>query len=98
MEELELLGHSFHPEHKKQIRKAHEKKCREAKRAEESLEAFESTQNGEFYFIAGYTSGGVPFGITWEEHERSMAEKSGDESSQKEKLENYDVASDEIPF
>ena len=22
---------------------------------------------GEFYFVAGYTSGGAPYGITWEE-------------------------------
>jgi hypothetical protein len=22
-----------------------------------------------FYYIAGYTSGGAPYGITWKEHE-----------------------------
>ncbi|WNS40852.1 hypothetical protein [Paenibacillus sp. MMS20-IR301] len=26
-------------------------------------------QDENFYFIAGYTEGGAPFGITWEEHE-----------------------------
>lgn len=25
------------------------------------------TQNEDFYFIAGYTPNGVPFGTTWEE-------------------------------
>ena len=24
-------------------------------------------QNDQFYFIAGYTSGGAPYGVTWEE-------------------------------
>ena len=26
-----------------------------------------SMQDGEFYFIAGYTPGGMPFGITWDQ-------------------------------
>lgn len=25
-----------------------------------------------YYFIAGYTSGGFPYGITWEEHEAEL--------------------------
>lgn len=36
------------------------------------LEVLEQDEN--FYFIAGYTEGGFPFGITWEEYE---AEKKG---------------------
>jgi hypothetical protein len=24
-------------------------------------------QDGTFYYIAGYTSGGAPYGVTWEE-------------------------------
>jgi hypothetical protein len=24
-------------------------------------------QNDDFFFIAGYTSGGAPYGVTWEE-------------------------------
>ncbi len=35
-------------------------------------EALEQDEN--FYFIAGYTEGGFPYGVTWEEHE---AEQSG---------------------
>ena len=26
-----------------------------------------ANQNDEFYFIAGYTSGGAPYGVTWKE-------------------------------
>ncbi|WP_238322701.1 hypothetical protein [Gorillibacterium massiliense] len=33
----------------------------------EIMELFEQDEN--FYFIAGYTDGGFPYGITWEEHE-----------------------------
>lgn len=29
----------------------------------------EPTQDDNFYFIAGYTSGGAPYGVTWEEME-----------------------------
>ncbi|MGL4819508.1 MAG: hypothetical protein ACRC5C_05970 [Bacilli bacterium] len=30
--------------------------------------SFDDNESDEyFYFIAGYTSGGIPFGITWEE-------------------------------
>lgn len=28
-------------------------------------------QDGTFYYIAGYTSGGAPYGIIWEEMGRS---------------------------
>ena len=29
--------------------------------------ATESWQDDRFFFIAGYTSGGAPYGVTWEE-------------------------------
>lgn len=28
---------------------------------------FSEYQDDTFYYIAGYTSGGVPYGVTWEE-------------------------------
>ena len=28
---------------------------------------YKPDQNDEFFFIAGYTSGGAPYGVTWEE-------------------------------
>lgn len=34
------------------------------------------TQDETFYFIAGYTSGGAPYGMTWEEaYEDGLVEK-----------------------
>ncbi|WP_110931037.1 hypothetical protein [Paenibacillus bouchesdurhonensis] len=38
-------------------------------------------QDENFYFIVGYTDGGVPYGITWEEYE---AERRGELEKMKE--------------
>lgn len=40
----------------------------------EPTELIEQDEN--FYFIAGYTEGGFPFGTTWEEYEAEQREKS----------------------
>ena len=41
---------------------------RKQKRQERIYEGIEQDEN--FAFIAGYTSGGAPFGVTWEEWEK----------------------------
>lgn len=48
-------------------------------------------QDENFFFIAGYTSGGAPYGITWEE-ERKLEREEG--------LESLDVDDDcdDLPF
>ena len=46
-------------------RKAHTK--RRKKRAQKEPELLPMEQDDTFFFIAGYTSGGVPYGLTWEE-------------------------------
>ena len=48
-------------------KKADRRKRREKKKAEAALESFNPDQNDDFFFIAGYTSGGAPYGVTWEE-------------------------------
>lgn len=72
--ELCMLGVDIPEDQVKSIRASKEadvlkkKKRREEKaRAEEEDRFFES--NGPFAYIAGYTSGGAPFGVTWEEME-----------------------------
>lgn len=73
--ELELLGHEIDPEYKKQIYK-HEIEKEDAKKknfgdpGDFETREYDDWQNAYYYFIAGYTSGGVPYGITWEEYER----------------------------
>ena len=46
-------------------RKAHTK--RRKKRAKKEPELPPMEQDDTFFFIAGYTSGGAPYGLTWEE-------------------------------
>ncbi len=46
-------------------KKAHTK--RRKKRAKKEPELLPMEQDDTFFFIAGYTSGGAPYGLTWEE-------------------------------
>lgn len=77
LQELQLLGITFTEE---QIAK--EKRAVEARRQQElakkrkrklrrqekkSSYPAHSDQDDQFFFIAGYTSGGAPYGVTWEE-------------------------------
>jgi len=48
-------------------KKAKRKKIREQKRIQKDSAVFHEDQDGTFYYIAGYTSGGAPYGVTWEE-------------------------------
>lgn len=43
------------------------KKNREQKRIQKENPIFHEDQDDTFYYIAGYTSGGAPYGVTWEE-------------------------------
>ena len=48
-------------------KKAKRKKLREQKRMQKDIPVFHEDQDETFYYIAGYTSGGAPYGITQEE-------------------------------
>jgi len=41
--------------------------------ATSDLESVSLDQDDQFYFIAGYTEGGAPYGVTWEEYEDQSA-------------------------
>ena len=76
VEELRLLGVEIDPEYVSQLRrtvqeqakKNHEKQLerQKAAAAKEWSERYPFSE-GDFYFVAGHTSNGVPYGITWEE-------------------------------
>jgi len=51
------------------------------------MELFNSNQDDFFYFIAGYTAGGAPYGITWEQARKDGLIESHDEDG-----------TDELPF
>ena len=48
-------------------KKAKKKRIREQKKKQEEYPVFYEDQDDTFYYIAGYTSGGAPYGVTWEE-------------------------------
>ncbi|MGM0500582.1 MAG: hypothetical protein ACQERL_10310 [Bacillota bacterium] len=59
------------------------------------VEPFNTWQDSDYYFIAGYTSGGVPYGITWEEYKREYRE---DEEEINSSSRNYDKDDFDVPF
>ena len=72
--ELELLEVPIDPEYKRRVLQSAEAQLAAKRRKKEEREAklqeelgFE--QDEYFAFIVGYTSGGAPYGLTWEEWE-----------------------------
>lgn len=77
--ELQMLGYEISPVYLAQL-KADEIRRQELslqkrrmKELQTQLEA-KPDSNETFYFIAGYTSNGIPYGITWEEVEENIQE------------------------
>ena len=48
-------------------KKAKRKRVREQKRMQKDIPIFHEDQDNTFYYIAGYTSDGAPYGVTWKE-------------------------------
>ncbi len=80
VEELQLLGVSLTKEQIdrekaavkayqeiQRAQKAKRKRIRQQKKMEKDNPLFFEDQDDTFYYIAGYTSGGAPYGVTWEE-------------------------------
>ena len=71
LNDLEALG-ALSPEkladlrQGEEIRQRHMQDEKEARREREFRERYANSDDN-FYFIAGYTPGGAPYGITWEE-------------------------------
>lgn len=75
--ELQLLGHKLTDEYINSVRRTIEAeriKRREKKKQKELEGLLSSNSDDTFYYIAGYTSGGAPYGITWEEAEPLVGE------------------------
>ena len=110
VKELEMLGHQFTPEYKEQLKKSLEgqiKQKQERKRLIEEKKKkvdtpFES--DDRFFYIAGHTSGGAPYGVTWEkmgcDDEAHLFEVDRDEEMNfyRAELFSEDNEEDEIPF
>jgi hypothetical protein len=72
--ELEILGIKTDSKyiHQLKIQLEHKKKLKEERKQRREMDDVSCPfdQDFNFYYIAGYTPNGFPFGITWEEHER----------------------------
>ena len=69
LETLMSKGHKKTPEEKAAVAKQKKQQMRAKlkKETRDNLAKEEILQDDRFFFIAGYTSGGAPYGITWEE-------------------------------
>ena len=68
--ELQEIGYEFQPGYIENLLKAEAVRIEQLRKKREEKQLAEETndcQNDQFYFIAGYTSGGAPYGVTWEE-------------------------------
>jgi hypothetical protein len=76
VKELEMIGVKVDLKYVEQLRAQHEhnlkkkKEKRERKQRELVSEIKPVDQDHNFFYIAGYTSNGFPYGVTWEEYER----------------------------
>lgn len=75
--ELEMLGYSYSEAYKQKLRddEVQQQQVAEKRKADKKRKQMEDVfsevdSDETFAFIAGYTSGGAPFGITWEEWEQ----------------------------
>lgn len=69
--ELREIGYTFQPGYIENLQKAEaarleQLRIKREEKAQEERQGYDF-QNDMFYFIAGYTSGGAPYGVTWEE-------------------------------
>ncbi len=69
LETLMAKGHRKTPEEKAAVakQKRKQRRAKRKKEARDNLTKEEILQDVRFFFIAGYTSGGAPYGVTWEE-------------------------------
>ncbi|MBQ9328473.1 MAG: hypothetical protein IJ225_08070 [Solobacterium sp.] len=94
MKELVMLG-VLSPQKQKTYKTYLEnRRLRKSRRKKQPSIEIESDET--FAYIVGYTSGGAPFGITWEEDELLKEEEQSDQKTHKEKMKIMD--SEDLPF
>ena len=93
--ELEMLGHKIDSKYKKQILKQHKAITDKGTKQKKELKPW---QDRNYYYIVGYTSGGAPYGITWEEYERDIKENNDDSTKEDNPNETNSDHDGEIPF
>lgn len=75
--ELRMLGVEISEEYENQVKQSIEgnRRAKQLKKQQQAEAAyFEDYVDEGFYFVAGYTSGGAPYGLTWEQMETTDEE------------------------
>ena len=69
LETFMAKGHRKTPEEKAAVakQKKQQRRARRKQETRDNLAKEEILQDDRFFVIAGYTSGGAPYGVTWEE-------------------------------
>lgn len=68
LRDLQEIGYAFKPGYVDAVLAGEGQRIRQkALRKQEHAERDLDWRDDRFYFIAGYTSGGAPYGVTWEE-------------------------------
>lgn len=68
LRDLQDIGHVFAPGYAEAVLRGEEQRLRQkALRKQEQLDRDVDWRDDRFYFVAGYISGGAPYGVTWEE-------------------------------
>lgn len=68
LRDLQEIGYEFKPGYVDAVLRGEEQRIRQrAMKKQEHSELEMEWRDDRFYFIAGYTSGGAPYGVTWEE-------------------------------
>ena len=68
LRDLQQIGYLFRPGYVDAVLRGEEQRVHQkALKKQEQSEQAVPWRDDRFYFIAGYTSGGAPYGVTWEE-------------------------------
>ncbi|PFO01226.1 hypothetical protein COJ85_17570 [Bacillus sp. AFS076308] len=94
--ELKMLVYKFKQSYKEQVKKSLEARQKQKKKWKLDKEQVEDFGEDMFYFVAGYTENGVPFGLTREEMEED-SETSPILQSKKNKN-HFNINDDDLPF
>ncbi len=86
--DLELTGYKVDSKYKKQLEQSRVDLQRQReKKKRKKEEQFDMDSDDTFAFIAGYTSGGFPYGVTWDEMDSESEE--AEENFKQKNEENY---------
>jgi len=80
--DLEIMGHKVDSTYKKQLEQSkinlqkqrEEKKRQKEEKKRQKEEQLDIDSDDTYAYIVGYTSGGVPYGVTWEEMDSESEE------------------------